>query len=862
MSSWTKKEDDELNQKVDDLGTKWTKISTFFPGKSPSCLKMHYHKLQKSKITSADNDLTIKESYEENNLAIEENPEEKMENIRDILKKKINNKEKIRQIAKFENIQVFQEIIRFSLDFPTSCPFLSYFLDDLFDHPNYPKQTFLEVISHAECKILLQFCRSFSVLNDYELENIDYIKSDDFFFQGPIFAKISRNEILEKARQEKKEKSPKNSPNPKEENEICSTTIYELKKQIFDLKQKLELLDKKENLATPINSNVNYLVINDEKFVQLSEKFPMMINMINKFLNKQSNDDFYKFCSLIHILNNKAYNKLYDFLPLLSISSCYGFISPIRKTIKDLILNYQCIPNLLHKFYQGIIDFDENHKAKEPIYVTLGGDAAALKNFTDKSTSAVYVFDMLPLKKQYPSCVIHLMKTRNGSSPKHVVDMYPLIIKCLNDFNFKVKFQATDGDVSFDRFHKSFFKKNIEPILNKPFIEIVDSLNLIDCLLVSDPFHLLKCGRSKLIQHLVLIDPDSLRCVNTALFSEAVQLGPVFNDRSQSGAMKDNYALSLFSWYSFLKVMEKGRFDAAYYILPYLFFIEAFRSPLLSNESRLKFLGYSFNLFKEHLLKIYKVNSESMFKQRYSSKSLGVLFGEEIFLMRILNTIAALGVAVKYFPDSLATQRVGTHCIELFFGSMRLLSFYNDDFSNAIRVVSEAIIIRQFSEDIKAPIKINKRDNEAGITLTKEINSLENLEFDGYLLTEVIYNLMNGKLIKDEDMNAVELMINNYTEKILKCVAYKCVKKPKVICGTLPMHRNNVINYSLSVIPVPKYESAFDYYLKDKKFRKKVEKLSINEWCMKLCASLYGIDFHNQKNKFKIPFKYNLDNPN
>ena len=210
-----------------------------------------------------------------------------------------------------------------------------------------------------------------------------------------------------------------------------------------------------------------------------------------------------------------------------------------------------------------------------------------------------------------------------------------------------------------------------------------------------------------------------------------------------------------------------------------------------------------------------------MFKQRFSSKSLGVLFGDEIFLIRMLNTIAALGVAVKYFPDSFATQRVGTHDIELFFGSMRFLSFCNDDFSNAIRVVAEAIIIRQFSSDLNAPIKINKRENEAGITLTKEINSLQNIEFDGNLLADVIYNLMNGILIKDEDMIAVEMMINNYTEKILQSTEYKCVKRPKVLSGTLPMHRLNVINYSLSVIPVPKYDSSFDYYLKEKSFIKK-----------------------------------------
>ena len=78
-----------------------------------------------------------------------------------------------------------------------------------------------------------------------------------------------------------------------------------------------------------------------------------------------------------------------------------------------------------------------------------------------------------------------------------------------------------------------------------------------------------------------------------------------------------------------------------------------------------------------------------------------------------------------------------------------------------IIVVAEAIIIRQFSSDLNVPIKINKRKNDAGIARTEEINSSQKIEFDGYLLADIIYNLMNGKLIKDEDMIAVEMMINN-----------------------------------------------------------------------------------------------------
>lgn len=82
-------------------------------------------------------------------------------------------------------------------------------------------------------------------------------------------------------------------------------------------------------------------------------------------------------------------------------------------------------------------------------------------------------------------------------------------------------------------------------------------------------------------------------------------------------------------------------------ILPYMFFIEAFQSPLLSNESRLEFLSNSFEIFKMHLKKIREIGPNSMFKQRFSSKALGVLFGDEIFLIRMMNTCIALGVAVK-----------------------------------------------------------------------------------------------------------------------------------------------------------------------------------------------------------------------
>ena len=50
---------------------------------------------------------------------------------------------------------------------------------------------------------------------------------------------------------------------------------------------------------------------------------------------------------------------------------------------------------------------------------------------------------------------------------------------------------------------------------------------------------------------------------------------------------------------------------------------------------------------------IQNVGTNSVFKQHFSSKALGVLFVDGIFLVRIINTCISLGVAIKYYPDNL-----------------------------------------------------------------------------------------------------------------------------------------------------------------------------------------------------------------
>lgn len=451
------------------------------------------------------------------------------------------------------------------------------------------------------------------------------------------------------------------------------------------------------------------------------------------------------------------------------------------------------------------------------------------------------------------------MHTHNGSSPPEVTQRFFSISRYLTNFNFFVKYISTDGDISFDFIHRLYFDSRIYPNFNKKFEEIVNLLVNDLEIPISDFLHLLKTARSRLIQHLVLIDPEQYICINTTLFAKAVNLGPVFTDKSSSGSMKDAYAISLFSWYSFVTLIEKGRFEAAFYVFPFTLMLEAVRSSSLSKMNRLNFLEFSFEIFKNHLQVIHKIDSNSLFKQRYSEKSLGVLFSDEIFLKRIMNTIIGLAISIKYFKGNLATQRIGTHDIELFFGHMRLLSYYDNSFENAIRIACDAIILRKYCNDLGMPISLNKRENEGGIVLTEEINNNENIEFDGFFITSMLTNLMRGIPVEDDNLLIIEKYINNYTQTIIKSTTYKKTKIPHLMTGRLPYCRYNMINFSLSILPIPKSESTFQYYASNKKFNKKIEKVSILQWCMRICADLHGIKYSSNEASSKIPFKYDLD---
>ena len=323
------------------------------------------------------------------------------------------------------------------------------------------------------------------------------------------------------------------------------------------------------------------------------------------------------FSSVLLLLGSKAFRYVKNALPIYGETTCYSIITPGKQMYTKYIKELKYIHFMLDRFYGKLLD-----DPKHPLYVTIAGDAAQLTSLQENNN--IYAYVLMPLDHTLPILTLHVEFTKGGSSPKRIVEYYDTLINILKTRNIIVKCKATDGDKSFDPMHNDFFNEHIYRFWeSKSFDEIVDSLNEFNPIPVSDLLHLLKCARAHLLGHLIMVEPNRGLCVNLAQLKIAVELGAVLDDITKEGRQKDGYVLKLFSWDTFIKCLNKERYDAAYYLLPFVFLNEGVRSNVLSVKERIAFLDVAYNIFKFHYNNLKTNKPNKLFPQEYRTGAVG-----------------------------------------------------------------------------------------------------------------------------------------------------------------------------------------------------------------------------------------------
>lgn len=874
-SRWTPQKDAILVEKYDELKGDFEQITFFFPDKNSRTLKRRYQKIEQM---ASNNDLSIEE------FIIKRNDHGPIEIIEEILSTENRNDRILHKLIKneYQLSDVVTAILNLANKNILWCSKLVFIFQYLMIEWDSKIITTLYKIS-LEIKSIhfLQQCCFFNILcYDEIIKNVPYVSKFNQFLSFPKIAIQSRDDITKLSRLEKNKKhSQLRIQKLLSDNDKLKIKINELKEAIKNMKCDMRIAQKNfydiEQEIIRLNSENYHMILgNIEAFYNENlernyvlqkkkvEKYYFFAQMINHFLKNENHPNFFKFCSLFYLLNKNSYLYLQKTLPVLSPSACKYFINPLKTEIKNMLTDKKYILPLLEIYYKDLIKF-ENHKPQERIRITLAGDAASLKPLNNSKNEAVYVFHFLPLDGRLPPAVIHMMPCKNGPSSQEVLNTFEEISVYLKKIGFDVQYHATDGDISFDSIHNTFFETHIQEILDKNFQEILTICSKLQTIPLSDPLHLFKGARGKLINHLMMIDIENLRCVNTKLFAEAVELGSVFKDTSSAGSMKDEYAILMFSWFALTETLRKGRYDASYFLLPYVFLMEALKSPLLSVSKRLEFLGSAFTIFRNHYHCIMNAPKNDLFRQRFKQCCIGTYFADKIFLRRIMNSIIGIGVALIKGADFLCLQRLGSHDAELFFAQMRFFSFNDNTYSNAIRVAVRSILIKKYSHEVNYSVKIHKRENNAGITLDSDINNQEEFEFDCEKFSYIVQQLMLGNSVSQENYQLLAKFTNNYSTLISSCKNYKLPKKLHLMSGRLPMFRYQSMSFTQSVLLIPQKGSVFDYYMKNKNKKKCEEQIATLEWCINVINALHLLDEPSKTEvtyHIHIPFEYDIIN--
>ena len=275
--------------------------------------------------------------------------------------------------------------------------------------------------------------------------------------------------------------------------------------------------------------------------------------------------------------------------------------------------------------------------------------------------------------------------------------------------------------------HKKFF----DIILKTNYKSFGDLINKIGNLIysndelsipIADPLHVFKNMRARLLNHEIAVtlkNQEEPAIINITLIKKVLNLGPVLDDVSQIGKMRDVYPLKLFTFGNLAKLIDNELYPEALLFFPYCCWIAAIYSPKINLELRLFFVEIAFNLF-------YQMLTEIPLLQRMNINQRGtttpVVFTEELYVIRNINTLVGFGVALIFGEDEMRMDALGTHLVENAIGIARQDSA-DPRWQRILSSFSHAEMRKRYAFKHGIKLHIQGRINDGGCKLPKTYES-------------------------------------------------------------------------------------------------------------------------------------------
>lgn len=261
----------------------------------------------------------------------------------------------------------------------------------------------------------------------------------------------------------------------------------------------------------------------------------------------------------------------------------------------------------------------------------------------DEYIKNCFVILLLPLDPKYLPLPLRIIEQENGMMNKEINSQIIEIREDCQRHNIKIRFIYTDGNKHYDTEHTKAFDRYKAYLDSTSLEDLANCMNEYNLMPASDPLHLLKVARGRLLKGTISMDLTQDTLISVSSIEETLNLGNSLNDRSSIGQMRDCYPLERFAIQNMINLGESGKINEAKYLLPFTMFTEALRNPIYDLFTRLQLLNISFSVFRHYYDQISEYKKlPNGYSQNLNGATIALFFANKTNLIRWLNTIIAI----------------------------------------------------------------------------------------------------------------------------------------------------------------------------------------------------------------------------
>ena len=369
------------------------------------------------------------------------------------------------------------------------------------------------------------------------------------------------------------------------------------------------------------------------------------------------------------------------------------------------------------------------------------------KKKKDVTITDAFLYHVQPINASLRSFVCHISPSTQGKATDREIELLTNISKLLSEDKIKIIGFAFDGDNTYSKMHKEYFNSYKNLVQNNSNFNNFSTISARS--IISDPLHILKRARYKILSgnvHSGIFKNSDI--LNLSILRETLDVPELVFSNQKFTKMQDFLPIHLFSFKSFISLINEKHIQWLTYIVPYVLLNTALSEKELTVLERRSFIEIAFY----YSLFYYDESSnlKDVLPQR-KYKNNHVQMYDHIITQEFCNTCFSILRIIDFFNGTIHLNRLGSNPVEHVFGLLRMKSRYKHSFDKMKKVFEEIDLHKQLLHDLGENQPIRGRKTYYGQPIFNIINGTKDI-FE-YSPRDIAYALHLINLLPIEKVN-------------------------------------------------------------------------------------------------------------